>query len=275
MNDLNMQLERISEASEYITSRLPKPDVAIVLGSGLAALADSLTDQQIIDYEDIPHFPKTTVPGHSGKLICGKLDQKTVYAFSGRFHYYEGHDPWTVILPMRILGKIGCPAVILTNAAGGMDETFSPGDLMLITDHINFTGYNPLRGMNCDEWGPRFPDMTKAYDEEFKELARTSAKKLGIKLQEGVYCGLSGPNFETPAEIRMLRILGGSAAGMSTVPEILAARQENIRILAISCISNMAAGMTGQILTHEEVFETSKKAEANFSALIRKIIENM
>ena len=275
MNSVALQCEKIKEAADVILQRFPKPDVAVVLGSGLGALADCLKEPLSLSYTDIPHFPAPTIPGHSGKLICGKIGEKIVYAFSGRFQYYEGHDPWTVILPMRILGKIGCPAVILTNAAGGINETFSPGDLMMITDHINLTGYNPLRGDNCPEWGPRFPDMTQTYDKAYQELALSIAKEMGFSLQKGVYCGFSGPNFETPAEIRMLQILGGSAVGMSTVPEALAAHQQGIRIFAVSCISNMAAGITQQVLTHEEVFETSKRTEGRFTKFIEIFIQRM
>lgn len=275
MYDLNAEQKRIAEAAETIASRLPQAELAVVLGSGLAALADMLTERQTLAYTDIPHFPQPTVLGHGGKLLAGHVAGKTIYAFSGRFHYYEGHDPQTVILPMRVLHQLGCKTVILTNAAGGVNTDFNAGDLMLITDHINLTGYNPLRGANCDAWGPRFPDMTYAYDSALRELALAVAAEQGITLRQGVYCGLCGPSFETPAEIRMLRLLGADAVGMSTVPEALAAHQMGMRLLAVSCITNMAAGVLAQPLSHEEVFATGKRAEQRFSALMAEIIRRI
>lgn len=269
---LQRELIMISEAAEAVAAALPKAAIAIVLGSGLSALAESLTEANSIDYTDIPHFPEPTVMGHSGKLISGKISGKQVYAFSGRFHYYEGHDAKTVILPMRVLQKLGCQQLILTNAAGGINPAFRPGDLMLIEDHINLTGYNPLRGENAEEWGLRFPDMTNMYSKDFAKIAFSAAAKLNIELKSGVYCGLSGPTFETPAEIRMLHILGADAVGMSTVPEAIAACQMGMNLLAISCITNMAAGITKEPLSHEEVMETGKMVEQRFSALIKEII---
>lgn len=273
--ELQVQLQRIQESADFIREHLPAAEVGIVLGSGVGPLVRILQEQQALDYADIPHFPTPTVAGHSGKLIWGKVDGRPVYAFSGRFHYYEGHDPETVILPMRVLHKLGAKAVILTNAAGGINTSFQPGDLMLIQDHINLTGYNPLRGMNSPEWGQRFPDMCYAYDREYGELLKTIAREQRVRLQQGVYCGLSGPNFETPAEIRMLRILGADAVGMSTVPEVLAANQMGLRILAVSCISNMAAGILNQALSHEEVNETSRRVEDEFSGLMAEFLRRM
>lgn len=273
--DIKEQQQRIQEGAEYISARLPKADTAIVLGSGAGALVRMIQEPQILDYQDIPHFPATTVPGHSGQLIWGKVQGRAIYALSGRFHYYEGHDPETVILPTRIMGKLGVKSLILTNASGGINTSFQAGDLMIINDHINLAGYNPLRGLHCPEWGQRFPDMCYAYDREYAELLREISREQGLTLQEGVYCGLSGPNFETPAEIRMLRILGADAVGMSTVPETLAAHQMGIRILAISCITNMAAGVLHQPLSHEEVNETSRRVEKKFSALLEEFIGRM
>ena len=275
MDDIMLEVERVKQAAEYLRPRLPKADIAVVLGSGLAELANMLQDRIVVDYKDIPNFPQPTVLGHGGQLICGKVGGKTIYAFSGRFHYYEGHDPWTVVRHVRVMGELGCSTLILTNASGGVNTGFSPGDLMLITDHINLMGFNPLRGGNYEPWGTRFPDMSEGYDREYRELALKVAAEQGITLREGVYCGLAGPSFETPAEIRMSRILGADAVGMSTVPETLAARHMGIRVLGISCVTNMAAGVLDHKLTHEEVFATGKQAEKKFSALLAEIIERM
>lgn len=273
--ELEEQRKRIQESTAYIEANLPPAEIGIVLGSGVGPLVQILEDQQSLDYTEIPHFPATTVPGHSGKLIWGRVLDRTIYAFSGRFHYYEGHAPETVILPMRVLHQLGVRSVILTNAAGGVNTSFHPSELMLITDHINLTGYNPLRGENAPEWGPRFPDMCYAYDREYGALLLKIAEEMGIKLHQGVYCGLAGPNFETPAEIRMLRVLGADAVGMSTVPEVLAAHQMGLRILAVSCITNMAAGILEQPLSHEEVNVASRQVEQVFSMLIEAFIKRM
>lgn len=272
---LEQELKAIEEAAEAIDVALPRADIAIVLGSGLGPLAENIEEAHTISYQDIPHFPVPTVISHSGTFISGKIGGAKVYALSGRFHYYEGHDPHTVILPMRVLHKLGCRKLILTNAAGGINPNFVPGDLMVIRDHINLAGYNPLRGEHADEWGPRFPDMSNMYDAHYRELAHSVAAELGLTLQEGVYCGLSGPTFETPAEIKMLSILGADAVGMSTVPEALAACQMGMHLLAISCITNMAAGISKHPLTHQEVMETSKMVEKHFSALIKEIVTKM
>ena len=268
-------LENVKEAAVYLVDKLPSPDVAIVLGSGLGRATSILSSAIEISYTKIPNFPNTTVAGHTGKLIAGEFSGKNIYIFSGRFHYYEGYEPEIVVLPMRVLHMLGCPTVILTNASGGINLDFTPGDLMLITDHINMTGYNPLRGRNFDELGPRFPDMTMAYTPELCDLAKNTAAELGISLQQGVYCGLAGPNFETPAEIRMLRLLGVDAVGMSTVPEVLAANHMGMKILGISCISNMAAGVSTKPLSHEEVFVTTKDVEKTFINLLIGIIKNL
>ena len=275
MDDINLEAAKVKRAADYLRSRLPQADMAVVLGSGLAELGNMLQDKTVVDYQDIPDFPKPTVMGHGGQLLCGKVGGKTIYAFSGRFHFYEGHEPWTVVRYVRVLGELGVPTLILTNASGGVNTSFSAGDLMLITDHINLMGFNPLRGANYDPWGPRFPDMSEAYDKEYRELALKVAADQGITLRQGIYCGLAGPNYETPAEIRMLRSLGADAVGMSTVPEALAARHMGIRVLGISCVTNMAAGVLDQKLTHEEVFATGKLAEKKFSALLAEIIERM
>ena len=275
MDDINLEAAKVKRAADYLRSRLPQADMAVVLGSGLAELGNMLQDKTVVDYQDIPDFPKPTVMGHGGQLLCGKVGGKTIYAFSGRFHFYEGHEPWTVVRYVRVLGELGVPTLILTNASGGVNTEYIAGDLMLITDHINLMGFNPLRGANYDPWGPRFPDMSEAYDKEYRELALKVAADQGITLRQGIYCGLAGPNYETPAEIRMLRSLGADAVGMSTVPEALAARHMGIRVLGISCVTNMAAGVLDQKLTHEEVFATGKLAEKKFSALLAEIIERM
>ncbi|MBR0375312.1 MAG: purine-nucleoside phosphorylase, partial [Firmicutes bacterium] len=249
-----LEVKRVKQAADYLRPRLPRADIAVVLGSGLAELANMLEDRIVVDYKDIPNFPQPTVMGHGGQLICGKVDGKTIYAFSGRFHYYEGHDPWTVVRHVRVMAELGCSTLILTNASGGVNTGFDPGDLMLITDHINLMGFNPLRGGNYEPWGTRFPDMSEGYDREYRELALKVAAEQGITLRQGVYCGFAGPSFETPAEIRMARFLGADAVGMSTVPETLAARHLGLRVLGISCVTNMAAGILEQKLTHEEVF---------------------
>lgn len=272
---LEQELKAIEAAAECIDRVLPKAGIAIVLGSGLGSLADNIEDAHTISYSDIPHFPTPTVIGHSGTFISGKLDGVQVYALSGRFHYYEGHDPHTVILPVRVLHKLGCSKLVLTNAAGGINPAFTPGDLMVIRDHINLTGYNPLRGENADQWGPRFPDMTNIYEPCYRQLAHNVAAELGMSLQEGVYCGLSGPTLETPAEIKMLSILGADAVGMSTVPEALAACQMGMRLLAISCVTNLAAGISKHPLSHQEVMETGQRVGARFAGLIRQIIPKL
>lgn len=272
---LQEQRKKIQESAAYIADHLPPAEVGVVLGSGIGPLVQMLEEPQSLDYTQIPHFPAPTVPGHNGKLVWGRVQGRTVYAFSGRFHYYEGHAPETVILPMRVLQRLGVGSVVLTNAAGGINTSFRPSDLMLITDHINLTGYNPLRGEHAPEWGQRFPDMCYAYDKEYGTLLLKIAQEMGILLHQGVYCGLAGPNFETPAEIRMLRILGADAVGMSTVPEVLAAHQMGLRILAVSCITNMAAGILEQPLSHEDVNVASQQAEQTFSALIEAFIKRM
>ena len=275
MDDIKLEAAKVERAAAYLKPRLPQADIAIVLGSGLAELANMLEDKTIVDYRDIPDFPQPTVLGHGGQLICGRVGGKTIYAFSGRFHYYEGHDPWTVVRHVRVMAALGCSTLILTNASGGVNTDFTAGDLMLITDHINLMGFNPLRGGNYDPWGPRFPDMSEAYDKQYRELALKVAAGQGTELRQGVYCGLAGPNYETPAEIRMLRLLGADAVGMSTVPETLAARHLGLRVLGLSCVTNMAAGVLDKKLTHEEVFATGKQAEQKFSRLLAGIIEQM
>ncbi|WP_047151958.1 purine-nucleoside phosphorylase [Aneurinibacillus tyrosinisolvens] len=264
------------EVAQYIENRTDyRPQIGLILGSGLGVLADEIENPTIIPYHEIPHFPVSTVEGHKGQLVIGTLNGKTVVAMQGRFHYYEGHELDVVTFPVRVMKAMGVEKIIVTNAAGGINEAYAPGDLMLIKDHINLTGRNPLIGPNDESLGARFPDMSAAYCPELREIARRVAGQHGISVQEGVYAGLTGPSYETPAEIRMLRILGGDAVGMSTVPEVIVARHAGMRVLGISCISNMAAGILPQPLSHAEVMETAEKVKHTFLTLVKGIIEAM
>ena len=273
---MNEVYVKCKEAADFIATKLDAKDaIGLVLGSGLGELGNEIEDPIIVDYADIPNFPKTTVPGHKGRLICGKLNGAKVLCMQGRFHFYEGHDMKTVAMPTRVMKLLGVKALILTNAAGGCNKTFKPGTLMFIDDFINYMGDNPLYGPNADEFGPRFPDMTKAIDPEYNALGKKVAEELGIEVRSGVYMGFRGPNFETPAEIRFAQTIGADAVGMSTVPEILAARHCGLPVIGISCITNMAAGMTGAELTHEEVQETADMVKEQFKTLIREIVSRM
>ncbi|MBG9788641.1 MULTISPECIES: purine-nucleoside phosphorylase [Brevibacillus] len=269
-------MSKILEAKTFIEEKLTeKPTIGLVLGSGLGVLADEIEEATVISYNEIPHFTKSTVVGHKGQLVIGKLKGKQVVAMQGRFHYYEGHDLEAVVFPIRVMKAIGVETIIVTNAAGGVNESYKPGDLMLISDHLNLTYRNPLIGGNDESLGARFPDMSEAYSKRLRGLSKEVAATLGIQLQEGVYAGLLGPSYETPAEIRMLRILGGDSVGMSTVPEVIVARHMNIEVLGISCISNMAAGILDQPLSHDEVMETTEKVKAEFLSLVKGVIEKM
>ncbi|MBR6570447.1 MAG: purine-nucleoside phosphorylase [Clostridia bacterium] len=268
-------IEKINTAAAAIEAACGKAEIAVVQGSGLGGYVDALQDAKSLSYSDIPGFPVSTVPGHAGCWWVGTLHGKRVYMMQGRFHSYEGYDQQTVTLPIRVMAKLGVKTLIVTNAAGGVNTSYEPGDLMLITDFINLTGKNPLTGPNLDEFGPRFPDMSRAYDRDLQKLAVETAAKLGIKLQQGVYCWLNGPTFETPAEIRMTRILGADAVGMSTVPETIVARHSGINVLGFSCITNMAAGILDQPLNHEEVMETGNRVKDTFRKLVDGVIEAM
>ena len=273
---MNEIYNKCLEAADFIKTKFDATDaIGIVLGSGLGDLADEIADALVVDYADIPNYPKTTVPGHAGQLIFGYLNGVKVLCMKGRFHFYEGHDMKTVAMPTRVMKLLGVKALILTNAAGGVNRTFKPGTLMVISDFINYMGDNPLYGPNVDELGPRFPDMTKALDPEYTAMAIQTGKDLGIEIRDGVYMGFRGPNFETPAEIRFAEKIGADAVGMSTVPEILAARHCGLRTIGISCITNMGAGITGQELTHEEVQETADMVKGQFKQLIKTIVERM
>lgn len=249
-----------------------RPRFGIILGSGLGSLADEIEDPIALSFDAIPHFPQSTVQGHKGQLIYGDLAGEKVVVLYGRFHYYEGHSLDAVTLPVRIFNELGVETLVVTNAAGGINANFSPGDLMVIRDHINITGQNPLIGPHTDRQGPRFVDMTQAYSDEAVALLRGIAQDEGYHLQEGVYCWTTGPTYETPAEIHMMRTLGADAAGMSTVPEVIVAKQCGMEVVGISCITNMAAGMQ-ETLNHEEVLETSKRVTKRFEQLIKRYIE--
>lgn len=269
--------DELSEAKDFIKSEIDEfiPKIGLILGSGLGFFADNLESSVRISYGAIPGFPVSTVSGHEGKLVFGSLHQKSIVAMQGRIHYYEGYTMKQVIYPVRLMKKLGVKTLIVTNAAGGVNQDFKPGDLMLITDHINFMGTNPGIGDTEDDVYPRFFDMTEAYDKKYRVKAKETARELGIDLKEGVYFGETGPSYETPAEIRMIRILGGDAVGMSTVPEVIAARKLGIRVCGISCITNLAAGISTKILTHDEVKETAERVKPLFVKLLDSLIKNI
>jgi purine-nucleoside phosphorylase len=249
-----------------------RPQIALVLGSGLGAFADEFSNAARIPYAKIPHFPRSTAIGHAGQLVLGTVDGIAVAGMQGRVHLYEGYSARQVAFPMRVFSRMGVKAVILTNAAGGINLSYSAGALVALRDHINLQGANPLIGVNDDRFGPRFPDMTRAYDPDFRNFVAEAGKELQLNLHEGVYLALAGPNYETPAEIHALRGLGADLVGMSTVPEVLAARHSGIRVLGISCVTNMAAGITGKALSAEEVFETGARVKNQFIALLKAVI---
>ena len=262
--------EKILAAAEFIRSRVDmRPTVGLVLGSGLGDYTDTLEDVTCIPYSEIPNFPVPTIAGHAGALVFGRKNGKEVVVMQGRIHYYEGLVQQEITLPMRVLAALGIKTVVLTNACGGVNLNFTPGDLMLISDHINFSGANPLIGPNLDTFGPRFPDMSDLYTASLRAAIRQKVEEAGIFMQEGVYAMYSGPNYETPAEIRMFRTLGADAVGMSTVPEALVAGHCGIQVVGISCITNMAAGVLPVKLSHAEVTETANKVSAKF----RKVVD--
>jgi purine-nucleoside phosphorylase len=262
-------VEELEEAAKLVKSRGgAPPEVGVVLGSGLGAWAESLSGLAKIPYAEIPNMPTSTVVGHAGNLCIGSSGNVRVACLQGRVHLYEGHAPEKVVFGVRLLAKLGCKSVVLTNAAGGIDPAFSPGDLMLITDHLNLTGQNPLRGPNDDRLGTRFPDMTHAYDHELGLFAEQAAEEVKIPLRHGIYAAMLGPTYETPAEVDMVRRLGAHAVGMSTVPEVIALRHMNVRAAAISCITNLAAGLSPTKLDHAEVEATARKTRARFVALV-------
>jgi purine-nucleoside phosphorylase len=277
-------VKHLDLAGDFIRLRLGErnvPRLGIILGSGLGGLADEIEDALYVPYADVPYFPMSTVEGHAGRLVIGNLrpegggEPVPVVALQGRFHLYEGYDASQVVFPVRALARLGVEAFIISNAAGGINEDFKPGDLMTISDHINLTGQNPLMGSHDDRLGPRFPDMSAAYDPEFRGFLTEAATERGMQLKEGVYTVLSGPSYETPAEVRMLRLLGCDACGMSTIPEVVACRQLGVRVLGISLISNHAAGIAAQPLTHQEVMETAGAVAIQFVGLIKTVAPKM
>ncbi len=266
-------MDLVRRAAGYITSKIEKvPDTAVVLGSGLGLFAGLLQETKEIPYQEIPGFPVSTAPGHAGKLIYGKIGEKYVLCMSGRFHFYEGYSMQDVSFYVRALKVLGIKKLIITNATGGINKCFNPGDLMIITDHIKFFDDSPLRGENISELGPRFNDMSEAYDKGLIEIAKSVAEKQGIDIKEGVYAFMPGPSYETPAEIRALGILGADAVGMSSVPEVITASHCGLKVLGISCITNFAAGISKNKLTEKEVIETANKSGEKFSALMAGII---
>jgi len=252
--------------------QLGQPEIAVVLGSGLGEFADELTDSVVIPYSDIPNFPRSTAIGHAGRLVVGKINGLTIAAMQGRVHQYEGYSSREAGFPIRVLGRMGIKSLVVTNAAGGINSAYSQGGLVLIGDHINLQGNNPLNGPNDERFGGRFPDMSEVYRRSYRRLAMDAARELGIDLKEGVYAALCGPSYETPAEIRYLRTIGADLVGMSTVPEVIVARHMGIHVLAISCVTNMAAGMVEGEINHEEVLETGKRVRKTFVALLTAIL---
>ena len=274
---LGMVKEFIMEQTvEFIKNKIGnfKPEIGIVLGSGLGELADEYCDIKLA-YKDIPNFPISTVKGHSGNLVFAEINGKKVVMMQGRFHFYEGHNMQTVTYPIKVMKKLGVETIILTNAAGGVNPYFKPSSLMLIKDHINFMGTNPLIGPNDDSLGERFPDMSEVYTKDLQELAKECSRKLKIKLEEGVYIALTGPTYETPAEVNMVRTLGADAVGMSTVPEAIVASWMKMKVLGISCICNSAAGISTVGLSHKEVLEAANAAKINFKSLVLEILKNI
>ena len=267
---------RLAETMSYLEEHAAaKPELAIILGSGLGAFADLVEEKQVIPYHNIPHFPISTVTGHAGRLVLGRVNGRQVMVMQGRFHYYEGYSMQEVTFPVRVMQVWGVGGLLVTNAAGGINPEFKLGDLILIKDHINLLGANPLLGPNLSALGPRFPDLSEAYDKDWRQKAAEVAKKQGIVPREGVYAALSGPNYETPAEIRYLRLIGADMVGMSTVPEVIVANHGGMRVLGISCVTNMAAGILEQKLNHKEVMETPSRIEKQFVGFVQELIAEL
>ncbi len=265
--------DRLFEAKQKLEQAFKKvPEILLILGSGLGDFADQLEDPVYVQYRDIPHFPTSTVKGHMGRLVAGYLDGRYVVAMQGRFHYYEGYKLHDVTFPIKVMSGMGTKVLVVTNAAGIINAEFKPSDLMLITDHINMMGTNPLIGPNDDEVGPRFPDMSNIYTNRLQKLAMETAREMGLLLHQGVYAAVSGPSYETPAEVRMLRTIGVDAVGMSTVPEAIVARYCGMEVLGLSCLSNYGAGMEREEMCHEEVLANAYKAKDVFAELLRKTL---
>lgn len=266
-------MNKILEASQYIQSQIKnKPKIGIVLGSGLGIYVDQIQNKTIVPYQDIPHFKRTSVEGHQGCLISGEVHGVPVVALQGRLHSYEGHPMEEIVLPVRVLAALGVEILFLTNASGGINTEFHPGDLVTIEDHINLSGRNPLMGPNIAELGPRFPDMSEAYDPELIKLLHMIAKNHHVNIKSGVYCSVLGPSYETPAEIRMLRILGADMVGMSTVPEVIAANHLGLKVAGVACITNYAAGIKLEKLSHADVKKVAEKAMVGFATILTETI---
>lgn len=274
--DMKNYVDAVNEATDFIRTKVNfVPRAALILGSGLGDLADAVADPVVIHYGDIPHWKKSTAPGHAGRLVCGTLSGVPVVVMQGRLHGYEGYRPQETTFPVRVFGCWGVKTLFVTNACGGVNWQFSAGDVALITDHINLTGKNPLTGPNVPQWGPRFPDMSEAYSRRLIDLAEKAARSLGQIVRRGVYIGMSGPSYETPAEIRMARALGADLVGMSTVHEVIAANHMGMEVCGISCVSNLAAGMRLVRLSEEEVLHQMALASDRISALICKLLEHL
>jgi purine-nucleoside phosphorylase len=275
-SELGSLYERAEHAARTIRARVTiEPRIALVLGSGLGDFGNEFEEAVAIPYQEIPGFPVSTVEGHAGRLVIGKIDNVPVIAMQGRVHFYEGYSLEEVTFPIRTFKLLGIRTLVLTNAAGGVDVQLSQGALMLISDHLNLMGVNPLRGPNDARFGPRFPDMSSVYSQALQHKAIDEAQAMGLQLRRGVYAGLSGPSYETPAEIRLLRGLGADAVGMSTVPEAIVACQMGIEVLGISCITNMAAGLGNEPINHEEVVETGKQVRETFATLLRRLVVSL
>jgi len=276
MPSSNDDFSRAESAAEFLLWQIKlRPQIALILGSGLGSFADELADAVRIPYAGIPHFPRSTAIGHAGQMVIGQVEKVPVAVMQGRVHLYEGYSAQQVAFPVRVLARMGIRTLVITNAAGGINSEYKQGALVLISDHINLQGQNPLVGPNDDRFGVRFPDMTQAYSKPLREIARRAAQKLGKDLAEGVYAALLGPSYETPAEIRYLRSIGADLVGMSTVPEVIAAGHMGLKVLAISCVTNMAAGMLDKPLSAAEVFETTERVRGDFLALLRAVIAEL
>ena len=273
---MSAYFDQVQESARALTARLKDiPTIAVVLGSGLGDFADTLLEAIVTPYSDLPHWPVSNVIGHAGRLVIGRAAGKCIAALSGRAHFYEGHDLATVVFGTRVMGRLGVKRLILTNAAGGINTGFAEGALMIIDDHINMLGSNPLVGPNDERFGPRFPDMTEVYSSRLRHIADAAAGARRIPVSHGVYCAVHGPSYETPAEIRALRAIGADAVGMSTVPEAIAARHMGLEVLGISCITNLAAGVLPQPLVHDDVMETARRVRGSFISLLEGIIERV
>jgi len=271
-------MTELEQAVAAVRRALPsgsRPTVGLILGSGLGAFADTLDGRVAVPFETIPGFPPSTIVGHAGNVVYGRKGGVELLALQGRVHYYEGHDLARVAFPARVLVAAGCKTLVITNAAGGVDATLKAGEIVILSDHLNLLGGSPLRGPNDDTLGPRFPDMTEAYDRKLRALAAAAGRDVGLSLREGVYAASAGPQYETPAEVRMLRTLGADLVGMSTVPEVIAAVHMGARVLGLSCCTNLAAGVTGEKLSHDEVTETAARVRDQFIALVSRIVERL